>query len=88
MSSDGPAFSRETLLLATDRRRVGEPVEAVADILFYLFGCLREDDCRGRQMIRTLLEECEEKILKDDFNAYVKMWMEKEREDQLVRCDS
>jgi len=48
-SSEFPAFSWETLLLATDRRRVGEPVEAVADILIDLFGYLREDNCqRGR----------------------------------------
>jgi hypothetical protein len=32
-SSEGPTFSWETLLLATDRRRVGEPVDAVADML-------------------------------------------------------
>jgi hypothetical protein len=28
-----PVFSWEVLLLAKDRRRVGEPVDAVADIL-------------------------------------------------------
>jgi len=44
-SSEFPAFSWETFLLATDRRRVGEPVEAVADILIDLFGYPREDNC-------------------------------------------
>jgi hypothetical protein len=36
-SSEGPTFSWETLLLATDRRMVGEPVDAVADMLIDLF---------------------------------------------------
>jgi len=36
LSSDAPAFSMETLLLPADRRRVGEPVEGMADILMGL----------------------------------------------------
>jgi hypothetical protein len=61
MSSEAPVFSWETLLLAMDRRRVGEPVEAVADILTYLFRYRQEDDCQRRQMIPALLEESEER---------------------------
>lgn len=51
------------LLLARDRRSVGEPVEAVADILIYLFRYPREDDCQRKQMMGALLEEREEKSL-------------------------
>lgn len=77
MPSEFPAFSWETLLLVTDRRRVGEPVEALADILIDLFGYPREDDRQRRQMICALLEENKEQILIDGpgSEAYVKEQM-------------
>ena len=37
LSSIGPRFSWEKLLVAADRRKVGEPVAADADILYLLF---------------------------------------------------
>jgi len=69
ISSEAPVFSWDMLLLARDRRSVGEPVEAVADILIYLFRYPREDDCWRRQMIRASLEEREEKSLTDAADA-------------------
>lgn len=69
ISSEAPVFSWEMLLLARDRRSVGEPVEAVADILIYLFRYPREDDCWRRRMIRASLEEREEKSLTDAADA-------------------
>jgi hypothetical protein len=69
ISSEAPVFSWEMLLLARDRRSVGEPVEAVADILIYLFRYPREEDCRRRQMIRASLEERDRKSLTDAAEA-------------------
>jgi hypothetical protein len=65
ISSEDPAFSWETFRLANDRWMVGEPVEAVADILIDPFEYLREGDCQRDGMTRALLEEGDEKIRAD-----------------------
>jgi len=54
ISSEDPEFSWETFLLVTGRRRVGDPVDATADILIDSFGYPREYDCQQRQLICAL----------------------------------
>jgi len=47
-SLEAPGFSWEALLLAADRRKVGDPVKAVADMLFDLScsNCVPGDYCQ------------------------------------------